>query len=101
MLTSEQLATFQQDGALVVPGVLGGDWLKRVRGDFDFRVDDLLARYNLPGGGDFCAKMSRLLAKRPDAYEHIDHIANGSDMSMCRKRIGQMLAISHRGVWQA
>ena len=57
MLTSEQLATFQQDGALVVPGVLGGDWLKRVRGDFDFRVDDLLARYNLPGGGDFCAKM--------------------------------------------
>ena len=72
MLTSEQLATFQQDGALVVPGILGGDWLKRVRGDFDFRVDDLLARYNLPGGGDFCAKMSRLLAKRPDAYEHID-----------------------------
>ena len=72
MLTPQQLAEFQNNGAIVVPGVLGGGWLRRVRDDFDLRAADLLARYGCQTGGDFLQKMSRLLTECPQAYEHID-----------------------------
>ncbi len=72
MLNTEQLAQFHKDGALVVSGALDAEWLGRVRADFESRADDLLARCGLAADGDFCAKMTRLLANRPDTYEHID-----------------------------
>ena len=72
MLTDKQLAQFHKDGALVVSGALDEGWLNRVRADFESRIDDLLARCDLSGGGDFCAKVSRLLSNRPDTYEHLD-----------------------------
>ena len=77
MLTDSQLQAFERDGCLVVRGALDGA-LDNLRTEFAARADDLLRRAEAVGkispraGGDFSARLSRLICAAPALYQHLD-----------------------------
>lgn len=99
MLATRQVADFERDGFLVVPGVIDPGTLEDVRAAFAARVGDMLLRYaragraapalaqenrknltsrarrmgrELPVAGGFADNLLSLLQIAPEAYQHLD-----------------------------
>lgn len=79
MLTAEQLATFDRDGVLIVPGAVDAETLAAVRREYAARLDDVVSRCVRLGtmrapknGASFGEKITALLREAPKCYQHLD-----------------------------
>lgn len=76
-LSDSSVEAFQQDGYIILPQLIDGDLLARLRSGMQRRVQELLRRYQALGQGDGAGddlndNLVRLLAISSEAYQHID-----------------------------